>query len=196
MRLRAAHPCLDPLSPPGQRGIVVTTGIELLVAVQAQVEKAGRNIFDKRPLARCVGQNDCDTVASQLSNELRYGKAFMTYLHCVAQPAIGGVSSGYMTYNAVMVTCQQCGMVHVPWQLFEECLEQVGVVTKIGRKLPQHGSQFLPQFEHARRKEIRQWPLDIVQALHMGDIAWRLDREHELARRCITPLLVTFRALQ
>src|SRR3546814_11018064 len=43
------------------------------------------------------------------------------------------------------------------------------------------------QPQHARRHEVRQRRLDVLQAAHMGDVARSLDREHEAGRGLVAP---------
>src|SRR3546814_20668319 len=47
--------------------------------------------------------------------------------------------------------------------------------------------QLRAQPQYARRQEVRQRRLDVLQAAHMGDVARSLDREHEAVRGLVAP---------
>src|SRR3546814_11017868 len=57
----------------------------------------------------------------------------------------------------------------------------------MGWELPEDRPQLRAQPQHARRHEVRQRRLDVLQAAHMGDVARSLDREHEAGRGLVAP---------
>src|SRR3546814_14778161 len=54
-------------------------------------------------------------------------------------------------------------------------------------ELPEDRPQLRAQPQHARRHEVRQRRLDVLQAAHMGDVARSLDRAHEAGRGLVAP---------
>ena len=62
--LRAAPPRVDARRPAVERGVAVAAGIELLVAVQAQVDEVGGQVLEQGPAAGGVGDDEGDAGAA------------------------------------------------------------------------------------------------------------------------------------
>ncbi|MCY1238914.1 hypothetical protein D9M72_516750 [compost metagenome] len=77
-------PGLDARGPAVERGIAVTAGVELLVAMKADVDEVGREVFDERPPPGRVGDHQRHAVAAQQCDEIRVDKARVTHLDGVA----------------------------------------------------------------------------------------------------------------
>jgi hypothetical protein len=171
--------------------------VKFLVAVQADVNKIGRDVFRIRPLAGGIRENERDVVAAKLQHERLIGAALVPDFHRVAQrpvpvdgePAAAG-------HAGIAAACEgECGL-RIPRQQLKKVFEPLFVITELRRKLPEKRAGFFREVEDTGGEEIGERLLDVGEPQQMGDVAAALDGKHEVCRRLVAPCVVTFRALQ
>jgi len=86
--LAAELPAAYAIGPAIQRRIGVAAGIELLVAVQPQVQEVRGDVFEVGPLAGGIRHHQRDAMAAQLRDEFSGGETGMTNFDGVPQPTI------------------------------------------------------------------------------------------------------------
>jgi len=69
--LRAVAPRIDAISPAFDGGLGVTAGVQLLIAVQAQIKKIVGDILATGPFAGGVGHHQRDAIMAQHVREFR-----------------------------------------------------------------------------------------------------------------------------
>jgi len=196
-RLRSSAPRGDPLGPPIERRLAVAAGVELLVAMKAQIDEVGGYILAVRPFPGGIGDHERDAMSSQQSDERRIEKAFVTDLDSVADSTAAIDRETSPAFDACIASASERERpLSRARELREECIEALRVVCEGGRELPKKRTELVAQLEQPRREEVGKWLLDLTQALHVGDEARPLDREHEIRRCIVVPGPEAFRSLQ
>ncbi|MNM43257.1 hypothetical protein D3C81_541240 [compost metagenome] len=121
----------------------------------------------------------------------------MADFHGVAQARItrhGRAAVALQAFGGVVR--KAAGGFAVAWQLGQKVAEALRVEFQIRGKLPQEGAQLVTQQQGARREEVGKRLVDFAQPAYVGDVARRLDREHEPLRCLVTPLGIALGRLQ
>lgn len=181
-RLPALVPEADALFPTAQRLLVVTAGVQLLVAMQAQVHEVGGQFLDQWPLAGGIGHHQGYAVLAQQVDEGILHEALMADLYRMAQWGTGRRPRPWRVGVAVTAQATVMGLADGPGKQLEQLAEQPRVELETGRKLPEKGPQLVLQLQWAGGEEVGHGLGDVAQAPDMGDIARRLDAEDEVLR--------------
>ena len=149
-RLGSRVPGTNMLSPARQCLVRIAACIELLVAMQAKIEKIRGHILAIWPLSGSVRYDQCDVVLPQQLHEGFVDEAFVANLDGMAQGA-GGVDrkSHAAGHVAIAMAGKPERLVGVAGQKPKEVPHLFGVVTEAGRELPQNGPEFFSQIENA-----------------------------------------------
>ena len=174
----------------------IAAGIELLRAVQPQIDEVGGHILGIGPRDR-VGEDERHPVAPQEGHKGRVEKALMADLDRVPQVApVPRLGPGALGEPVAAPFGEGGGGLGVARQQCQEMVETLGIEAKGRRELPEDRAELLLQPQDAGGKEIGERRLDLAQPPDMGDEARALDAEDEIRRRLGVPARVAFRALQ
>ena len=94
-----------------------------------------------------------------------------------------------------MVTREGRGFARIAGKQFEETLETLVEMERFG-KLPQNGTEFFLEAEHARGEEVSECRFHVAESLHVRDEAAALDGENEVFGRLALAISRRARALQ
>jgi hypothetical protein len=175
----------------------VAADVELFVAVEADVDEVGREVFEEGPFAGGVGDDEGDVVVAEELDEVGGFEGGVADFHGVAE---GGVfvdfGEGAAFHEGGVGVGELGGLVGVAREFFEEGGDAFGVVGEVGGELPEDGAEFFLEGEEALGEEVRERFVDVFEAAHVGDVAAAFDGEDEAGGGFVIPALPTGGALE
>src|SRR5258708_8158600 len=115
----AAGPCDESVGPGIDRIGSVSTGVELLAAVHAAIDKVRGYVQEARPL-NSVGYHHRDAIFAQERNVLRAGEAFVADLDGMAGgEVLLDFGPGTSLQHVVVCSCEGC-------RFFVRCVREGG----------------------------------------------------------------------
>ncbi len=137
----AGAPGADLGGPVFERRVIVAADIELLVAVQADVDEVGSDVFHLRPFAGGVGDDEGDVV---LAKEFHKGGVFVGIVadfHRVAERAeLVGFCKHAAFESAIVLLCELGGFFGIAREEREKVLQPIRIESQHGRQLPEEGA--------------------------------------------------------
>jgi hypothetical protein len=190
-------PPADRAGPRAKCLVAVATGVQLDVAVEADVDEVRGHVVQVRPRARGVGDDERHVVGSEQAGNRRVGEAGVPHLQGMTdRPVVldGGV---WLERHLVVVPSGQLRRLgRAAGEQVEERREPLGVERQPGWELPENRAEFVVECEHPGGEEVRQRRLDAPELLQVRDEAPALDREAEVGRCGVPPASVPLGPLQ
>src|SRR5690606_21433439 len=196
LRLSPRAPGSGPRRPELQSRLVIAARIDLLRAVQTDVDEIRGHILEQRPF-HAVGHDERHLVIAQQLDELFAAKAWVAHLQRMKdRPHRPLGRPSRLLRPPVVAAGQTLRRRRVTRQQVQKPLEPGSIELLARGKLPQEWAELLLKTQNTRGEEVGERQLHIYQPLHMGDEPAALDREAKAVRCLDVPLAKERRALQ
>lgn len=145
----AAGPSDDALGPEVKGIVGVVARVELLGAVEAEIDEGGGGVEEERPVGG-VGDDQADVVLAEEVDEGGGGEAFVADLDGVAERDVdGSFEDGAREHAVVAALGKPGGVGGGAGEEVEEVTEAAGVEAHLRRELPEDGAELRAEGEEA-----------------------------------------------
>lgn len=123
--------------------------------MQAHVNEIAGHVFHERPLARGVGDNQCDVMTPEQLDEIAVEKGGMANFQSVTHWAIMVCACPRASVEAGVVLAGEFRRsTSVAWQQMEKIFQARRVVAEAWRQLPQERAELFAKEQDPRGEEI------------------------------------------
>ena len=192
----ATGPGEDAVGPKVERGRGVAAGVQLLGAVETDVDERGGGVEEEWPLDG-VGNGEADVVLAEKGKEVGGAEALVADLEGVTEGKVERrFEDGAGEHAVVAALGERGGGAGGAGEKGEEVGEAGSVEVELRRELPKDGAEFGSEGEQAAGEKVGEGHFDVTELLHVGEEARALEGEEEVVRGLGGPAAEVLGALE